>query len=169
MSHHSKGTTVKTAKITRSPARHLFGLSHKQIVSALKAHVTKAGLPINEEIGCTSYVIGLERRVEGEYETMLTMVVEEMPSFMKPSTSSMSCTVSKGELSPRAEPGSQKFEITHNGVRDALVAFCVAESGNPIPDGLISLWGLGDPVLCVSHNSFGHRPAPALTLFIDPS
>lgn len=155
---------MKTAKV-RSRPKLLFGFTHNQIVEALKVHIARAGHPVLDVEGGKAYVVGLERQGAEADDTVLTLVVEEMPNFMKPCNTPVSATVYQGKLSERAELGSQKFEFTHKGVSSAMVAFCVRKTGKPFPDGRISLWGLDERG---GHNSCGHQQR-ALTLHIDPS
>jgi hypothetical protein len=151
-----------------APMQHLFGFSYKQIIEALRLYITKKGYPIKSG---KTYVIGLDRTGGEEQDTMLALVVTAMPNgFMKPCSTSRLSTVRPVEPSTRAGFDQQKFEITQNGVKEAMVSFCESFRGRKIPEGPITLWGIDDPMELGSPNGYGHRqPAPALTLYVDPT
>lgn len=142
------------SRVIIAPVRYTFGFSHKDVVLAATAYLKKKGFVVNDG---KTYAIGLERLSNGEGETLLVLVVDEMPDIMRqcePNPGSM--TVEYAKTSGRL-PGQQKFVFSHRGVKEALSAFAVAyEGGRPLPDGPVTLWGL-------------EEPSGGLTLFVDPS
>jgi len=133
------------------------GYTHKDIVAAVKDYLTRRGYPAQPGV---SYVFGIENDQASASETVLTLFINTIPVAMKTGRSH-SGVITRGQPSPRAEEGQQKFELSYQAVLEALTAAYEAASGLPLPHGVMTLVGL-------RHNS-SCSCTPALTLCVDPA
>lgn len=144
--------------------RRIFGLSRQELIVAITAYLRKKGCAVKSG---KAYVVGLEHCGTHEDDTVLALIAEDIRDIMKLRGASSTGRTVKEVIASGRIPGQQKFELTHKGVREAMIAFCEEAMGKPIPDGPIMLWGLDEPVRADDHSS-GERTAVALTFFVDP-
>lgn len=149
---------MELATAPRARSAITVGYSHREIIAAVKDYLARRGYDVKTGV---TYVIGAENDQAGAEEPIVTLVIDKMPNMRRTYTSFESGAVARGNPSPRAGVGQQKFELSHQAVREALSAAYVKTSGNPLPNGPITLIGLRNNGTCGC--------TPALTLFVDPS
>lgn len=131
------------------------GYAHGDIVAAVKDYVTRRGHLVKQG---PSYVLGIENDQASADETILTLLLNRLPAKTQQKCRE-SGVITRGQPSPRASEGQQKFELSYQAVLEALSAAYEANKGTPLPHGVVTLVGLRHNSSCTCQ--------PALTLCVD--